>query len=81
MTQLRMWALRVGCLGIALSLSTALAPMAAWAEESGNMVVFKGGFMNLNEDRSGQIFTDTARGAGVINLPPNGGNGGWYAGA
>ena len=41
-----------------------------------NMVFFKGGFMNLNQDRSGQIFTDTAGIAGA-----NGGNAGWYAGA
>ena len=84
MTQSSMWALRVGCLGIALSLSTALAPMGAWAEESGNMVVFKGGFMNLNTDRSGQIFTDTAGfSAPAAGFPgtTNGGNGGWYAGA
>jgi len=47
-------------------------------EGTGNMVFFKGGFMNLNEDRSGQTFADTgnALGAGV-----NGGNAGWYAGA
>ena len=76
MTQSRMWALRVGCLGIALSLSTALAPMGAWAEESGNQVFFKGGFMNLNSDRGTQIFTDTNGLTGA-----NGGNAGWYAGA
>ena len=54
-----------------------LAP--AWAsaeEESGNMVVFKGGYMNLNRDRGGQIFSDTGGLAGT-----NGGNSGWYAGA
>jgi hypothetical protein len=48
----------------------------ASGEETGNMVVFKGGYMNLNRDRSGQIFTDTNGVTGV-----NGGNSGWYAGA
>lgn len=61
-----------------LAIVMLLAPVCAWAqgEESGNMVVFKGGFMNLNRDRGGQIFSDTGGVAGV-----NGGNSGWYAGA
>ena len=55
-----------------------LAPAGAWAEggESGNMVFFKGGWMNLSSDRGGQIFTDTGGVAGT-----NGGNSGFYAGA
>lgn len=57
-----------------------LGVFGAWpasAEEgTGNMVFFKGGFMNLNQDRGGQIFSDTAGITGV-----NGGNAGWYAGA
>ena len=79
MTQLRMWALRVGCLGIALSLSTALAPMGASAEEgTGNQVFFKGGFVAMNSGRNGEVFTDAqnATGAGT-----NDGRNGWYAGA
>ena len=40
------------------------------------MVFFKGGFMNLNQDRAGQTFADTGGVSGV-----NGGNAGWYAGA
>jgi hypothetical protein len=55
---------------VLLALGTVFAPWAAWAaEESGNMVVFKGGFMNLSEDRGRQIFTDTNGLTGV-----NGGN-------
>jgi hypothetical protein len=53
-----------------------IGPSATLAEESGNMVFFKGGYMNLNSDRGGQIFTDTGGVAGT-----NGGNSGWYAGA
>lgn len=53
-----------------------VVPLGAWAEESGNQVFFKGGFMNLNSDRGTQIFTDTNGLTGS-----NGGNGGWYAGA
>lgn len=45
-------------------------------EPTGNMVFFRGGFMNLNEDRSGQIVSDTGGLTGQ-----NGGNAGWYAGA
>jgi hypothetical protein len=45
--------------------------------ELGNMVFFKGGFMNLNTDRSGQTFADTGGAGGT----KNGGNSGWYAGA
>lgn len=52
-----------------------VAPVGA-EEPTGNMVFFRGGFMNLNEDRSGQIFSDTAGLTGT-----NGGNAGWYAGA
>ncbi|MBX3236053.1 MAG: hypothetical protein KF814_07860 [Nitrospiraceae bacterium] len=60
----------VGVLGVSgVSLASA-------DEGTGNMVFFKGGFMNLNSDRSGQIFSDTAGLTGV-----NGGNAGWYAGA
>lgn len=70
---------RAASWGIALlAVVMLLAPVYAWAEgeESGNMVFFKGGWMNLNSDRGGQIFTDTAGVAGT-----NGGNSGWYAGA
>lgn len=60
--------------GLAVS---GVSPVSA-EEGTGNMVFFKGGFMNLNQDRAGQTFADTANatGAGV-----NGGNAGWYAGA
>jgi hypothetical protein len=63
-------------LAIAAVFGVACAQPASAEEGTGNMVFFKGGFMNLNQDRSGQIFTDTAGIAGA-----NGGNAGWYAGA
>lgn len=69
---------RVRGLAIAALTVMSIMPLGTWAEETGNMVVFKGGFMNLNEDRHGQIFTDTAN---ALGTGPNGGNGGWYAGA
>ena len=58
--------------GLAVS---AVSPVSA-EEGTGNMVFFKGGFMNLNQDRGAQIFSDTKGATGV-----NGGNAGWYAGA
>jgi hypothetical protein len=70
---------RAASWGIALlAVIMLLAPVCAWAEgeESGNMVVFKGGLMNLNHDRGGQIFSDTNSLSGT-----NGGNSGWYVGA
>ena len=63
-------------LAIAAGFGVACVQPASAEEGTGNMVFFKGGFMNLNQDRSGQIFTDTAGIAGS-----NGGNAGWYAGA
>lgn len=63
-------------LAIAAVFGVSCARPASAEEGTGNMVFFRGGFMNLNQDRSGQIFTDTTGVAGV-----NGGNAGWYAGA
>lgn len=65
-----MAAMVIGLLGLS-GVATAGAD-----EPTGNMVFFRGGFMNLNEDRSGQIFSDTGALTGQ-----NGGNAGWYAGA
>ena len=48
----------------------------AQAEESGNMVFFKSGYMNLDTDRSRQVFTDVN-----ANTAKNGGNSGYYVGA
>jgi hypothetical protein len=55
------------------------SPVSAEEIGAGNQVFFKGGFMNLNQDRGTQIFTDTngVLGAGGVN----GGNAGWYVGA
>ena len=63
-------------LAIAAVFGVSCAQPASAEEGTGNMVFFRGGFMNLNQDRSGQIFTDTTGIAGG-----NGGNAGWYAGA
>jgi len=78
--QVRTCSRNIGVWSVAVVIAAGLAVCGAWpasAEEgTGNMVFFKGGFMNLNQDRSGQIFSDTAGIAGA-----NGGNAGWYAGA
>jgi len=70
----------VWCAAVAIAggLAVSGVPPVSAEEGTGNMVFFKGGFMNLNQDRAGQTFADTANatGAGV-----NGGNAGWYAGA
>lgn len=67
---------RVWGLAIAVLMVMSVAPLGASAEESGNQVFFKGGFMNLNQDRGNQIFPDT-NGLTAVN----GGNAGWYVGA
>lgn len=67
------WCAAVAIAG-GLGVSGALPAMAE--EGTGNMVFFKGGFMNLNQDRGNQIFSDVTGTSGV-----NGGNVGWYAGA
>ncbi|MGC3973382.1 MAG: hypothetical protein QM771_03245 [Nitrospira sp.] len=48
------------------------------AEEIGNMIAFKGGFMRLNSDRADNLFTDARNplGAGLNNN-----QNGWYVGA
>ncbi|MFO0775338.1 MAG: hypothetical protein U0172_11810 [Nitrospiraceae bacterium] len=48
------------------------------AEEVGNMIAFKGGFMRLDSDRANALFTDARNplGAGLNNS-----NNGWYVGA
>ncbi|WHZ24280.1 MAG: hypothetical protein OJF47_003392 [Nitrospira sp.] len=48
------------------------------AEEIGNMVAFKGGFMRLDSDRADNLFTDARNplGAGLNNS-----QNGWYVGA
>ena len=82
MTQSRMWALRAGCLGIALSLSTALAPMGAWADEpTGNRVIFRSGFAGATSDRAGELFTDVHGAAIPLGVGGSaGGNKGYYVG-
>lgn len=78
--QIRTWSRNIGVWSVAVAIAAGLAVCGAWpasAEEgTGNQVFFKGGFMNLNQDRSGQIFSDTGGLTGA-----NGGNAGWYAGA
>jgi hypothetical protein len=68
----------VWCAAVAIAAGLAVSgvsPVSA-EEGTGNMVFFKGGYMNLNQDRGTQIFSDTNGATGV-----NGGNTGWYAGA
>lgn len=69
----------VKCAVIASVLALAVCGVSpASAEEgTGNMVFFKGGFLNLNSDRSNELFTD----AYGNNNRRNDGNVGWYAGA
>jgi len=78
--QVRRMGRSIGVWSVAAVIAGALAVSGVsqvMAEEgAGNMVFFKGGFMNLNEDRGTQIFSDTNGATGV-----NGGNAGWYAGA
>ncbi|MCS6291549.1 MAG: hypothetical protein H8J66_00630 [Nitrospira sp.] len=68
----------VWCVGVVIAGGLAVSGVLPVSAEdgTGNMVFFKGGFMNLNQDRGGKIFTDTNGNSGV-----NGGNAGWYAGA
>ncbi|MDP3089842.1 MAG: hypothetical protein Q8N04_04150 [Nitrospira sp.] len=71
----------VWCVGAAIAgglVASGVSPVSA-EDGAGNQVFFKGGFMNLNQDRGTQIFSDTngVLGAGGVN----GGNAGWYAGA
>ena len=68
----------VWCVGIVIAgglVVSGASPVLA-EEGTGNMVFFKGGFMNLSQDRGNQIFSDVTGNSGV-----NGGNAGWYAGA
>ena len=62
---------------IAAALGVSGAPPAL-AEEIGNMIAFKGGFMRLNSDRADNLFTDARNplGAGL-----NDNQIGWYVGA
>ena len=51
----------------------------AWAEdELGNMVFFRGGFVDMFSDRAGEIFTDTQN---ALGQGYNSGDHGWYVGA
>lgn len=72
----------IGVKCAAVAIAWGLGVCGVWpvsADEGiGNMVFFKGGFMNLSSDRSNQIFTDTAN---AVGQGPNGGNSGWYTGA
>jgi hypothetical protein len=50
-----------------------------WAEdELGNMVFFRGGFVDMFSDRAGEIFTDTQN---ALGQGYNSGDHGWYVGA
>jgi len=45
---------------------------AAWADEAGNMVFFRGGWAGMTSDRSGEVFTDVFGRNGVRNDGQNG---------
>ncbi|ALA60366.1 hypothetical protein [Nitrospira moscoviensis] len=71
----------IGAKCAAVAIVLALGVCGVWpasAEETGNMVVFKGGFMRLDSDRSNALFTDARNplGEGLNNS-----QGGWYVGA
>lgn len=68
----------VQCAAVASVLALAVCGVSpASAEETGNMVVFKGGFMRLNSDRGTEIFTDVNGSGSRVNN----GQHGWYVGA
>lgn len=54
---------------MALTLASA---HAAWADETGNMVSFRGGYAGLASDRGNQVFTDVFGNSGVRNDNTNG---------
>ena len=54
--------LLTGAMGLMLASSN-----AAWADETGNQVSFRGGFANLSSDRGNQVFTDVFGNSGVRN--------------
>lgn len=77
----------VWCVAVSLAAAFALGDvLPTWAEEkarennreSGNMVVFKGGYLHLDSDRGNELFTDARNplGAGL-----NDSQNGWYIGA
>lgn len=62
---------------------TLAAVSAAWADETGNMVSFRGGWAGMTSDRSSEAFTDTFGPAGIggATQPTNDGKNGYYVGA
>lgn len=82
---MNVWKRSRGLVGeaIRVSLATVLALSAAGvvgAEEgggAGNMVVFRGGYVHLDSDRSNELFTDVHGTGGLKNDSQNG----WYVGA
>lgn len=66
----------VWCAAVAIAGGLAVCGVSpASAEESGNMVFYRGGFVGLNSDRAGETFANGATGQ------KNDGSIGWYAGA
>ena len=55
---------------------TLAAANAAWADETGNMVFFRGGWAGLTSDRAGEVFTDVFG----RNNQRNDGKSGYYVG-
>jgi len=65
---------------------TLAAENAAWADETGNMVFFRGGYAKMDHDRGGDLLTNGANllgpnAVGANGEGVNGGDDGWYFGA
>lgn len=79
--QVRRRSRSIGAKCAAVAIVLGLGVCGAWpasADETGNMVVFKGGFMRLNSDRGGELFTDARN---PLALGRNDDQAGWYVGA
>lgn len=51
---------------------TLVSAKTVWADETGNMVSFRGGYAGLASDRGGEVFTDVFGNSGVRNDSTNG---------
>lgn len=59
-----------GVVRATVAIVAVLGVCGAWpasAEEIGNMVAFKGGFMRLNSDRADNLFTDARNPLGLVS--------------
>lgn len=80
MMQVRKRSGNIGVWRAAVVIAAGLVACGAWpasAEESGNMVFYRGGFAGLSSNRANEVFTDVNGANGTRNDS----NVGWYAGA